>query len=237
MKIKILHMFPQLLNLYGEYANLSVITKYLNRNGIEAKIDCFDGGKAQFDEYDMLYMGCGTEENTEHAVKLLTPIKNDIKNAIENNILFLVTGNSLAIFGNKIIKDSEIEGLGIFDFETHQLKNRYTGDIITKPVYGFPAIGFINSSYKIEGINSCWFDIDNGNTLGNDKTSNNEGFIYKNFYATALTGPLLVKNPHITEYFIKKLTDKSITISENDYSKIAYKYTYNKLKNNTVKSV
>ena len=37
MEVKILHIYPDLMSLYGSYANLSVLRRYLEYRGYEVK--------------------------------------------------------------------------------------------------------------------------------------------------------------------------------------------------------
>lgn len=230
-EIKILHLFPSLLSLYGEYGNVRVLARYLEKNGFSVKTDIYEGPELHLGEYDLIYMGSGTEENTEHAAKLLMPYKENIKEAVRNGKLFLVTGNALAVFSQTIEnrKNELIDALGIFPFKVTENENRFIGDTLTEPFSGYSVVGFINNSYVINGISSPWFQLKFNKTLGNDKKSAAEGFIYNNFYATSLIGPLLTKNPHILEFFIEKLTDKKISIPEEDSINKAYSVTLEEL--------
>ena len=38
-----------------------------------------------------------------------------------------------------------------------------------------------------------------------DLTTKNEGFNYKNFYATHIIGPLFIRNPYLLDYFLEKI--------------------------------
>ena len=38
----------------------------------------------------------------------------------------------------------------------------------------------------------------------------NEGIKYHNFYATYILGPILVRNPEFTKYFLNRLTNKKL---------------------------
>jgi CobQ-like glutamine amidotransferase family enzyme len=40
---------------------------------------------------------------------------------------------------------------------------------------------------------------------GNKPKDNNEGYTYNNLYATYTIGPLFIRNPYLTKYFVKKI--------------------------------
>ncbi len=43
-EIKILHLFPKLLSLYGEYGNMAVLRSTLASNGYGVQIDQYEDG-------------------------------------------------------------------------------------------------------------------------------------------------------------------------------------------------
>lgn len=231
-EIKILHLFPRLLSLYGEYANLSVLKLYLEKNAYNVSISECEDGIADFIGFDMIYVGSGTEDNIIHGAKALLPQKENVKNSIENGALWLSTGNSLALFGEKIItaENEAYDACGIFNFVTNEEKQRFSGDAMTEGFCGLPLIGYINNSYRFEGITDCFTKLALNATLGNNKKTGEEGCRFNNFYATTLTGPLLAKNPHVTEYFMEKITGEKVTIPEEDNIKKAYKISAAQLK-------
>ena len=59
--MKILHFFPDLMNLYGDYGNLVVLRKHLEDQGFEVSVEAKEvGDDIRIADYDMLYMGSGT---------------------------------------------------------------------------------------------------------------------------------------------------------------------------------
>ena len=71
--IRILHIYPELLNLYGEYANLSILTRYLIEEGMEVEVTPLAFGEPLPTGYDMFYLGCGTESASLRALNALRP--------------------------------------------------------------------------------------------------------------------------------------------------------------------
>ena len=54
--------------------------------------------------------------------------------------------------------------------------------------------------------NNHLFSVINGHA-GNYKTKY-EGCHYKNFYGTYMIGPLLIRNPHLTDFIVKDILNK-----------------------------
>jgi len=62
MELKIAHLYPELLNLYGDRGNLSCLSRRLNWRGIDCRVDLFPVGAAcSFADYDLFYMGGGQD--------------------------------------------------------------------------------------------------------------------------------------------------------------------------------
>ena len=62
--INILHLYYDILNLYGENANSRALVNELKRNKIKTTVDYKSiNDKINFDKYDIIYIGSGDEEN------------------------------------------------------------------------------------------------------------------------------------------------------------------------------
>ncbi len=216
MKIRIAHLYYDLMNLYGENGNIRALKKAFERQGINTEISFLTiNDKIDYNKYDIYYMGMGSEESEILVLNDIFKYKDDIKNAIENNKYFLMTGNSFELFGRYIIdfNGNKIECLNIFDYYTKittlkDMKNASTFRIVGE-VGGYSKlisnkiIGFQNRSGVIFDNTSTLFNLYKG--TGNKPKDNNEGFNYKNFYGTYIIGPLFIRNPYLTNYFIKKI--------------------------------
>lgn len=230
--MKILHLYHDLMNLYGDYANISAFCRILDTNGIEYTLDRQSlGYEISLLDYDFVFVGSGTEQNQKLALGHLKDYKEDLKEYIKSGKFALFTGNAFEMLGKSI--DSflgEFEGLGIFDFTVlEQNKTRNTADAI----FSFEGVekelvGFVNKCSEIEGIETPLFAVERG--LGNTKVENTEGIIFNNFFGTHLTGPILVKNPHFLKYIASKLVGKDLSDEAFFYEKKGYEITLKNLK-------
>ena len=65
MELKIIHLYPDLMDLYGSYANVSVLKRYLERAGFAVTVEAAaPGGEANLSGADFLFMGAFTEQAT-----------------------------------------------------------------------------------------------------------------------------------------------------------------------------
>ncbi len=215
MKVTILHLYYDFMNLYGEYGNVKVLEKHLHDQGFAVKIDNKTvGDKLNFSQYDIIYIGCGTEKSLEYVSKHLANYIDDIKDYIEKNGLILCTGNSFEMFG-KSIDDKEM--LNIFEYTVKRLKDRKTSDIIyTSDILTNKVVGFVNKMGEVENNNYHLFEVKFG--IGENNENKYEGVYYNNFFGTYVTGPILARNPELLKLFVIKLCSKKDII----YKEIKY---------------
>ena len=226
--MRILHLYPDLMNLYGDYANVTVLAKHLQDIGIDVTVDrkeiqdLFDPGL-----YDFIYMGSGTESAQIAALNDLLNYRMFLKKYIEDDKVILFTGNAMELFGRMI---DERKALGFVDFAVKiDPDKRYTGDVIVKNEQLGELVGFINKSSLITGgSDSRLFDY----VFRHSELPDNdyEGYRYRNLFGTHLLGPVLVKNPTFLELIMKLLAKEKYLPFSYQNEADAYDVTLSELK-------
>lgn len=205
MKLVIAYLYYDLLNLYGENGNIKILKKQLEELGITAKVKFLSiEDSLNFDDYDLVYIGAGTENNQVLALKHLIKYKKDIKSNIEKGKIFIVTGNAIELFGKTIEESKKTKALNIFSYETkHEIFSMADEALFKDNRNGNLFIGFQNQIGTIKNNTTPWFSVLKG--IGSYPNSLEEGIQYKNFYGTYLIGPVLVRNPHFLEEIIDRI--------------------------------
>ena len=202
MEVKIVHFYPDLMSLYGSYANVAVLRRRLEAMGCAVTVQSVrPGGEADIAGADFLFMGAGTERAERFAAGDLARFGPAVKAAAEDGCAMLFAGTAMELLGRSVTdKNGETyDGIGLAPFTTVQGDRRIVGD-----VYGaadlFPeaVVGFMNKCGLIRGVETPLLT---GLTMGfgNEAEKGPEGFHWKNVFASELTGPLLVKNPRLLE--------------------------------------
>lgn len=230
--MKILHLYYDIMNLYGEYANALALQRILEKNGISCSMDTLSvNDTLSFMEYDFIYVGSGTESNQKIVLEHLKEYREELKSYMDSGKFLLMTGNSFEILGKGLLDaDGKVwEGMGIFDFTVvEQDKTRNTADAVFY-MEGMqqPLVGFINKCSQLQGITIPLFQVRRG--LGNEENGNTEGIRYRNFFGTHLTGPLLVKNPYFLIYIAESLCGRAMDSTYMIYEKAGYEITRREL--------
>ncbi len=231
MKIKILHLYYDLMNLYGEYANLSILRRHLEDSGAEVLIDKLSiGDSFVISDYDFIYCGAGTESNIKLALSDLVKYRDDIKKYSETGTA-LFTGNALEMLGNQITDGNgdRYEGLGLADFNTVEGDRRLLGDaVFTSDFTDKPIVGFINKCSDMRGNYTPFLNVKYG--IGNNPDDKVDGVRINNILGTHLTGPVMVKNPPFLDYILGLVTKGKIDQKkEYPFETGGYNVTVNEL--------
>lgn len=207
--MKILHLFHDLMNLYGDYANVLALERALSRKGAEVEtVRRSVGDNLYFSEFDFIYIGSGTERNQKAALDCLTRYKDALCGALDSGAAVLATGNSFEMFGQRIVDRDKREyaGLGLFDFAVEEGSERIVTDVAAE-FNGMEIIGFINKASQIYSRETPFFTVKQG--AGNCTSDTvSEGIRAGSFYGTHIIGPLLIRNDCMADYFAELLISK-----------------------------
>lgn len=216
-ELKILYLYPDILELYGDYGNIQVLQYRMEKRGIKCIIDKYSIGDEQpnFLEYDIVFAGGGADNEQSILAEDLVKYKENIKEAVQNGVFFLLICGAYQLFGKyyKGVEGNIIEGLDIFPYYTEAItdrKKRCIGNIVLEVELESnkktKVIGFENHGGQTYNSLSPFGKVlyGNGNKFGDDK----EGFFLGNVIATYLHGPLLSKNPELSDYIIKYCLDR-----------------------------
>lgn len=210
-EIKILYLYPDILDLYGDIGNIKILKYRLEKRGIKAVVDNYsiNDEKPDFKSYDIVFAGGGADNEQQILSGDLIKYKEDIKIAKDQGVFFLLICGAYQLFGKyyKGVEGNIIPGLEVFDYYTEANPNRSQrciGNIIIEANLGTTTskvIGFENHGGQTYGIEKPFGRVLYGN--GNKFGDQYEGFMEKNVVATYLHGPVLSKNPELTDYIIK----------------------------------
>lgn len=209
--IKIAHLYYDLMNLYGEQGNILALSTAFKRQGLKASVDLLTkDDKMDLAKYDVIYIGCGSEANQEIVRKDILKHKKALENAIKKTTV-IATGNAWELFGKSI---DDKETLGIFDYVSTLSDKRIINEQINKVDFlDMPIVGFQNRGSINNNTGNDLFEVIKGS--GNTKDVKVEGIKVNNFYGTYMIGPLLIRNPHLTDYIVKNILEsKDIAYKE-----------------------
>mgnify|MGYP002530082905 FL=1 len=210
MKITIGHLYPDLLNLYGDRGNIQCMMKRCQWRGIEAETLEFKlEDEVDFSKLDIVLLGGGSDREQMLVCEKLKEIQKDFKAYVEDNgVVIAICGGYQLLANYYKTGQGMIEGLKLVDMSTEQGKGRLIGNIVMQSdLFDMPIVGFENHGGRTTiGNNKPLGKVLSG--YGNDGQSGEEGVVYKNVIGTYLHGPLLPKNPQLADLLISRALEK-----------------------------
>ncbi|MFW5702417.1 MAG: type 1 glutamine amidotransferase [Candidatus Dojkabacteria bacterium] len=236
--MRIAHLYPDKMNLYGDIGNVIALKKRCEWRGIDVEVVNIVDGDLLDDEYDLYFMGGGQDGDQMSIYEDFREKKGErLKSELEQGKPMLAICGGYQLLGEYFLdaKGNKIEGLGFLPIETvapgPELKQRAIGNIVTsleddeiKQHYTrlSTLVGFENHSGRTRIKPNSDKNVSIlGKVLvgeGDNEDGISDGIIYKNTIGSYMHGSLLPKNPHFADYILKKAlelkTSSSIELEE-----------------------
>jgi len=252
--LNICHLYPDLMDTYGDKGNITTIQKRCLWRGINTKITSISvDDPLDPEKFDIYFFGGGQDRAQFIVGKDLQKKAKGLKGAIENGAVLLSICGGYQLL-QKYFKTKEgemIRGISLFDAYTVGSRNRMIQNLLVeinpelqtkiKSIYQ-------NTKYQILDTYLVGFENHSGKTYlgknvkplgrvlvgsGNNGEDKSEGAVYKNAFGCYLHGSLLPKNPHFADFLISKALERRYGIVKlkalDDYIELeAYKSAVNR---------
>ncbi len=208
--IVIAHMFPDLLNLYGDGGNVRILSERLVWRGIPVQVKRVEYGEsADLGDVDLVFLGGGPDREQKLASTELMRMKDELAAYVEENGPVLAICGGYQILGKTwLLGDEEVPGLDIVGIETRRpgtSADRLIDNIVlSSPLATHPVVGYENHAgrtYLAEGVKPFGAVVSSVGH-GNNDADKADGALYRKVLGTYLHGPLLSKNPEIADWLL-----------------------------------
>ena len=215
MELKICHMYPDVLNLYGDGGNIICMKKRLNWRGIEASVTKLPiGERASLAGFDIVFIGGGQDFEQEVLLDDLHRGKDrEIISAIDDGVVFLTICGGYQMMGSyyETYDGKRCDFIGAVDLYTVGSKQRMIGNYkfrCADDAGGSVVVGFENHSGKTYlGADAKPL----GQVLagfGNNGEDGTEGVRHKNLFGCYCHGPMLPKNPAFCDMLLQTALER-----------------------------
>ena len=217
--LRIAHLYPKLLNIYGDNGNIITLQKRCEWRGISVNTDEINIGDS-ISEHDIYFIGGGQDLQQIEVSNELQKHKDFLISERDRGAVFLGICGGYQLFGHyyQPFDGEKLMGISLLDAYTVAGKKRFIGNVTVHTNYVSPdtLVGFENHSglTYIHGETKPLGTmlVGNGNN-GEDKT---EGARFKNVFGTYMHGSFLPKNPHFADYLIElALGEKLQPLNDN----------------------
>lgn len=208
--LRICHLYPDLLNLYGDRGNILCMRRRLEWRGIVAEVTEVPAGQTvDFTQFDLFFIGGGQDFEQEVLLSDLKAGKAaEIRAAIQDGKTFLAICGGYQMLGNyyKTWDGHQCDFIGAVDFYTVGAKERMIGNFLFECLPesgGSTVVGFENHSGKTflgSGVSPLGKVLAGGGNNGEDGF---EGVRCHNVFGTYSHGPVLPKNPQLCDFILQ----------------------------------
>ncbi len=215
MELNICHLYPDVLNLYGDGGNIITLTRRLRWRGIEARVTRAPiGSPISLAGADFVFIGGGQDFEQEVLLEDLHRGRDrEIRAAIEDGLPFLTICGGYQMLGAyyETWDGVRCDFIGALDLCTVGAKTRMIGNYkfrCTPEAGGSLIVGFENHSGKTRlgsGVKPL------GKVLagfGNNGEDGTEGAHYRNVFGSYSHGPMLPKNPAFADFLLQTALER-----------------------------
>ncbi len=216
-RLCLVHLYPELLNLYGDSGNILVLRKRMEWRGMTCDVhEVHVGERAPLLGADLVFIGGGSDREQRIVCDYLLEQRDELVSFVEDGgVLLAVCGGYQLLGHSYLMGDEKVQGLSLVDLYTDRGSPRLIGNIaVQSRICEQPIVGYENHGGRTHlgsGIEPL------GTVLhghGNDGTTGEEGCLYRNVVGTYVHGPLLPKNPGVADWLIARALDRRYGKSE-----------------------
>lgn len=210
--VRIVHLYPDALNLYGDGGNAIVMAQRLRWRGIPVTVDEVTMGRElSLSDADIVLMGGGADRDQLAVAHELLAQRDTIAAYVRDGGALLAICGSYQLLGRSYyMGDERLEGLGVIDAETVRGQGRLIGNVaVQTELAAAPFVGFENHGGRTH-LGSSETPLGRAVVAGtgNDGADGSEGVLHNGVIGTYLHGPALSKNPELADWLITRALER-----------------------------
>ena len=213
MKLRICHLYGNLMNTYGDNGNLLMLQHRAKKLGYEVEttlISLEEDFNAE--DFDIVMFGGGQDFEQTVVAKDLQNKKEALIQYIEDNGVVVAICGGFQLLGRYYVNASgeRLNGISAIDVCTNgQFPSRLIGYIeIFNEEFGETYLGYenhIGRTYLGKNMKPLGKVVKG---FGNNEEDHVEGCHYKNVFCSYFHGPILVRNQHLADRIIETAAER-----------------------------
>ena len=216
MKLRICHLYGNLMNTYGDNGNLLMLQHRAKKLGYEVEttlISLEEDFNAE--DFDIVMFGGGQDFEQTVVARDLQNKKESLIQYIEDNGVVVAICGGFQLLGRYYVNASgeRLNGISAIDVCTNgQFPSRLIGDIeIFNEEFGETYLGYenhIGRTYLGKNMKPLGKVVKG---FGNNEEDHVEGCHYKNVFCSYFHGPILVRNQHLADRIIETAAQRQLS--------------------------
>lgn len=213
MKLRICHLYGNLMNTYGDNGNLLMLQHRAKKLGYEVETTLISLEEDfNSDDFDIVMFGGGQDFEQTVVAKDIQNKKEALIQYIEDNGVVVAICGGFQLLGRYYVNASgeRLNGISAIDVYTNgQFPNRLIGDVeIVNEEFGEMYLGYenhIGRTYLGKNMKPLGKVVKG---YGNNEEDHVEGCHYKNVFCSYFHGPILVRNQHLADRIIETAAER-----------------------------
>ncbi|MBV9823103.1 MAG: glutamine amidotransferase [Actinobacteria bacterium] len=203
--LKLVHLYPREMNIYGDTGNVLVLTKRLAWRGLPVEVVRVQVGDPLPADADILLGGGGQDAAQGEIGRDFVSRGAELRALADDGVVMLAICGTYQMLGHHFLtKDGQrIDGVGVLDVTTTGSDHRLIGNNWIDSPWG-RLVGFENHSGLTElgaGVRPLGTTEAGRGNNGSDRT---EGAVRDNVFGTYLHGPVLAKSPGFADELLRR---------------------------------
>jgi len=208
--LRIGHLYPDAMNIYGDIGNVRALTQRARWRDIEVETVAIQDGPADLQGCDILFMGGGQDRDQSRIFRdFATTKRESLHQAIAQGTAVLAVCGGYQLLGHSYVDADghELEGLGLLDLRSSAGGDRWIGNVVIEAdnslqLQPSTLVGFENHGGRTHlgpGLTPLGRVVVGGGNNGEDR---GEGVLAGQVIGTYLHGSLLPKNPALSDWLL-----------------------------------
>ncbi len=206
--LRLTHLYPKLMNIYGDRGNILCLERRCRERGIGFEATELGLGETlKPKDFDMVFIGGAQDREQRRVAEDLVEVKGEaLREAAARGVVVLAVCGGYQLLGRRYItaEGEVLPGVGLFGLTTEHPgpgARRFIGNVVVE-WQGHTLVGFENHGGRTrleEGVEPLGRVVSG---FGNNGEDGGEGAVCGSAYGTYLHGSLLPKNPRLADHLI-----------------------------------
>jgi CobQ-like glutamine amidotransferase family enzyme len=204
--LKLIHLYPREMNIYGDTGNVLVLRRRLQWRGLQVTIVPVGVGDPLPDDADIILGGGGQDAAQGDIGSDFVSRGAQLRAMADDGVVMLAICGTYQLLGHEFLTQDgvSIPGISVLDVRTTGSSTRLIGNLhVDTPDFG-RLVGYENHSGLTElgpGVVALGTSAPGRGNNGHDRT---EGAMRDNVFGTYLHGPVLAKSPRFADELLRR---------------------------------
>lgn len=202
-KLRIAHLYPDLLNLYADLGNIRTLVRRCEWRGIDVEVVSVPKGEhLSLQEVHLVLLGGGSDREQVLVGETLRTKQREWTAAVDAGLPMLAVCGGYQLLGEyyQLPDGTKVQGLELLELQTVAGSPRLIGNVAIESAELGTIVGFENHGGRTTHRHEPLGRVIHGH--GNNGTDGMEGVQHKHIIGTYIHGPLLPKNPALADHML-----------------------------------